>query len=124
MTDTTAPSDLPLVLIVDDDAELRAYIREGLAHLPIQTDEARDGRDALDRLASHMGKVALVITDLFMERMDGRALKAALQRDQRWAHVPVLLITGESTRARDGPVLRKPFNARRLAASVQNLIDL
>ena len=122
MTDTAAPSDLPLVLIVDDDAELRAYIRDGLAHLPIRTAEAHDGQDALDRLATHTGKLALVITDLVMERMDGRALKAALQRDRRWAHVPVLLITGESTRARDGPVLRKPFNAHQLSASVRRLL--
>lgn len=124
MSDPAGPTDLPLVLIVDDDAELRAYIREGLMHLPVWTAEARDGQDALDLLASHTGKLALVITDLVMERMDGRALKATLQRDRRWAHVPVLLITGESTRARDGPVLHKPFNAQRLTASVLDLLDL
>jgi len=124
MSDAAPSPDLPFVLIVDDDAELRAYIREGLAALPVHTAEARDGLEALDKLRSHESEVALVIMDLVMDRMDGRALKAALQRDQRWAHVPTLLITGESTRARDGPVLRKPFNAHRLTTSVLNLLDL
>jgi CheY-like chemotaxis protein len=122
MSDAPAPQ-LPIVLIVDDDAGLRAYIREGLAALPIRTAEACDGIDALDQLRACSGDVALVITDLVMARMDGRELKAALQRDRRWAHVPVLLITGETTRTRDGPVLRKPFNAQRLMATVQSLLD-
>lgn len=123
MTNALDPADLPLVLIVDDDAGLRAYIREGLLPLPVQIAEACDGLDALDRLRGHDGPIALVITDLVMERMDGRALKAALQADPRWAHVPVLLITGDVPRARDAPVLRKPFNAHRLMASVLRLLD-
>ena len=116
-------TEQPRVLVVDDDAGMRAYIRECLAVLPVRVEEALDGLDALERIqAGRAEDVALVITDIVMPRMDGLALKSALQADPRWVQVPVLLITGESVRARDGPVLRKPFNARKLRAVVEVLL--
>ena len=111
------------VLVVDDDAEMRAYIRECLAGLPVRVEEAVDGPDALERI--HAGRaedVALVITDIVMPRMDGLALKDALRAAPPLAGIPVLLITGEAVRPRDGPVLRKPFNTRKLRAAVQALL--
>lgn len=113
----------PLVLIVDDDADLRAYVRQGLEALPVCIAEAHDGDEALARLAAHPGAVALVITDLLMEPTDGRVLKQTLHRDPRWAHVPVLLVTGEQTRPSDRPVLSKPFNTRQLRSAVRSLLD-
>ena len=122
---TQQATQSPRVLIVDDDAEMRAYIAECLAVLPVRVEEALDGLDALERiLAWRAENVALVITDIVMPRMDGLSLKAALQADARWAGVPVLLITGEAVRVRDGPVLRKPFNARKLRATVEALLEL
>ena len=113
----------PLVLIVDDDADLRAYVRQGLEALPVRIEEAHGGDEALARLAEHTGEVALVITDLVMEPMDGRTLKQTLRHDPRWAHVPVLLVTGEQTHSSDRPVLPKPFNTRQLRSAVRLLID-
>lgn len=115
---------LPRVLVVDDDAGMRAYIRECLAVLPVRVEEAPDGRHALEQIqAGPTEDLALVISDIVMPGLDGRALKAALQADPRWSGVPVLLISGEAVRVRDGPVLRKPFNARRLRAAVQALLS-
>lgn len=121
--DTSVPE--PLVLVVEDDDEMRAYVCECLDTLPVRVAEAADGQDALARIATwRTGDLALVITDVMMPRLDGRALKSTLHADRRWADVPVLLITGEPMRGREGPVLRKPFNARRLNASVSALLDL
>ena len=115
----------PLVLVVDDDAQMRDYIRTCLSRLPVRVIEAVDGQDALERITEQPGNgPALVVTDLVMPRMDGRALKATLHADPRWADVPVLLVTGETVRARDGPVLRKPFNARRLSALARSLLSI
>lgn len=114
-----------IVLVVDDDAEIRAYLRQCLDGLPVRVAEAVDGQDALARIqAEQDGDLALVITDIIMPRLDGHALKAALQADPRWADVPVLLMTGEAVRVHDRPVLRKPFNAWRLRAAVRALLDL
>lgn len=104
---------------------MRAYVCDCLAPLSVRVVEAADGQDALGRIeAWHESDLALVVTDVAMPRMDGRALKTALRTDQRWSDVPVLFITGEDVRVRDGPVLRKPFNARRLGAAVRALLDL
>jgi len=104
---------------------MRAYVCECLRPLAVRLAEAVDGQDALEQIHRGLGvDLALVVTDLYMPRMDGRALRQRLHADRRWAAVPVLLITGESARARDGPVLRKPFNARRLCTAVLALLDL
>ena len=114
-----------IVLVVDDDAEMRAYLCQCLDGLPVRVAEAVDGQDALAQIqAEQDGALALVITDIIMPRLNGHALKAALQADSRWADVPVLLMTGEAVRVRDRPVLRKPFNARWLRAAVRALLDL
>lgn len=113
----------PLVLVVEDDARTRGYVCECLAALPVRLAEAADGVDALARLEDGLDDgLVLVVTDLLMPRMGGRALRDALHADARWADVPVLLVTGEATPARDGPVLRKPFNGRRLRAAVHALL--
>ena len=113
----------PLVLIVDDDADMRAYLRESLVSLPARVIEAATGAEAL-HLARDASKesLALVISDLVMPGMDGRALRAAFKADSALSQVPVLFITGESVRARDGPALRKPFNARQLRRFVRSLL--
>ena len=107
----------PLVLVVEDDADLRAYLVHGLRGLA-RVAEAANGLDALAVLAAE--PVALVVTDLVMPRMDGLALCRAMQADAALASVPVLLITGEV--APDLPsacgTLRKPFNARDLQQRV------
>jgi CheY-like chemotaxis protein len=113
------------VLVVDDDAEMRRYIRECLDVFPVRVQEAVDGIDALERIeAEDRSNVALVITDIIMPRMDGLELKAAMKADERWDGVPVLLITGEAIRSSDGPVLRKPFNARKLRGAARALLAL
>ena len=122
---SSIPSDSQplLVLVVDDDAQMRTYIRQCLGALSVRVVEAIDGLDALTFLQTQShDEVALIICDMVMPRLDGLALKASLAANRRWAEVPVLLITGEAVRPRDGPVLRKPFNARKLRAVVQALL--
>lgn len=113
----------PWVLLVDDDAEMRAYMHRCLAPLPLRVTEAADGAEALACTADGLSEVpVLIITDIVMPRMDGLSLKKALQADARLCDVPVLLITGEVHKGGDGPMLRKPFNARRLRAAVRALL--
>jgi CheY-like chemotaxis protein len=109
--------------VVEDDAEMRAYVCDCLRPLALRLVEASDGQDALEQIVGGLGDdLALVVTDLYMPRIDGRALRERLHADRRWASLPVLLITGEAARTRDGPALRKPFNARSLQAAVQGLL--
>ncbi|MDX1660741.1 MAG: response regulator [Gemmatimonadota bacterium] len=113
------------VLVVDDDPDMRLYLRGCLRGLPSvdRVIEASDGREALERVRS--GAVDVVVSDVVLSRMDGRELCRAIKDDPATSHVPVLLISGQeavsaaSTDA-DG-FLAKPFNARRLRAAVTAL---
>ncbi|WP_456427061.1 response regulator [Rhodocaloribacter sp.] len=116
-------------LIVDDNAEMRAYIRRCLRTYGGKENcflEAADGLEALSHLACHA--VRVVITDVVMPRMDGLALCREIER--RHPGTPVLVVTGEvpaeaqrlAQSINAGSALAKPFNARRLRASLDRLL--
>lgn len=119
------PGALPrTVLLVDDDADMRLYLRSCLRGLTSPFDrviEAADGLEAL-RLV-RIGDVDLVISDVGLPGIDGRRLSRAIREDARLNHVLVLLVSGE-TATFDGVAdgfLSKPFNSRQLAAAVDRL---
>ena len=116
--DTEGHDVEPLVLIVDDDVEMRAYVRLCLKPLTTRLLEAEDGLEALEHL--RQGGIALVIADVMMPRMSGLELRDALHADPALAHVPLLLVTGEVDLP--GPVLKKPFNARLLCEQGEVLL--
>lgn len=113
------------ILVVDDDAEMRAYIRRCLAPVTSHVLEAADGAAALEILRAPTGPpVTLVIADVVMPGMDGYRLREAVQASQALRDTPVLLVTGETAGQRPGrgPVLVKPFNGRLLRTYVQELL--
>jgi CheY-like chemotaxis protein len=116
----------PTVLIVDDDADMRLYLRSCLETLGpriARVLEAADGLTAL-RLA-RSGGVDMVISDVVLPAMSGLALCDAIHADARLRDIPVLLISGEDrpggADGADG-FLAKPFNARQLLAALDGLL--
>ena len=113
------------VLVVDDDAEMRRYLRRCLTELDaVVVHEAADGLEALER--ARAGGLDLIVSDVVMPRLDGVGLCRALHADAALRTIPVLLITAESASA-DLPggaagVLAKPFDAVRLRATVDLLL--
>lgn len=119
------PTPEPLVLIVDDDAGIRTYLRRCLGPITHRVCEAADGVEALAvARASVPDGLALVIADLAMPRMGGLELHAILRTDPAFASVPVLFVSGEPTRVPEGTLLQKPFNARTLRAAVYAVLPL
>jgi CheY-like chemotaxis protein len=117
------------ILIVDDDPDMRLYLRgclRGLGEAAGNVIDAADGVEALRQVRT--GDVGLVISDVVLPRMDGAGLRRAIREDPVHAHVPVLLISGEQEAApASGPhdaFLAKPFNARELLAAVGRLMKL
>ena len=112
------------VLLVDDDEDMRLYLRSCLRSLTSPFDrviEAADGLEALRLVRSEA--VDLVITDIGLPGLDGTRLTRAIRDDARLRHVSILLISGELTIAdtsADG-FLTKPFNSRQLSAAVDRL---
>jgi DNA-binding response OmpR family regulator len=126
---TSEPADgKPIVLIVEDNSDLRRYIREYLQNEYV-VNEAPNGKAGFDRAIEIVPDI--VISDVMMPEMDGMELCRALKQDVRTSHVPVVLLTaragteskieGLETGADD--YVTKPFEARELLARVRNLIE-
>ena len=113
------------VLVVDDDADMRRYLKRCLAELEtVDVCEAADGLAALERARG--GGIDLIVSDVVMPRLDGIGLCRALQADAALSGIPVLLITAEGAPpglpGGAGGVLAKPFDAVRLRATVDRLL--
>ena len=118
------------VLIVDDEATMRTFMRRVLQHLGVtRVEEARDGAEAL--AIARARDVDLIISDYDMPRMDGLALAAALREDPRFARVGFILISGVvgvavvSKAAELGvhSFLRKPFSAHDLQQRIDAVLS-
>jgi chemosensory pili system protein ChpA (sensor histidine kinase/response regulator) len=81
----------PLVLVVDDSLTVRRVTQRLLAREGYRVALAKDGLEALERLADEMP--AVVLSDIEMPRMDGFDLVRNLRADARWRHLPVIMIT-------------------------------
>jgi CheY-like chemotaxis protein len=81
-----------MVLVVEDENITRQAIVGSLDMLGYRVLEAANGRDALALFEQHTGAIDLVLSDMIMPEMGGRALFNALK--QRDATVQVLLLTG------------------------------
>ncbi len=80
------------ILLVDDEASVRSYIRNILRLEGFQVLEGVDGMDALQQVERRQAPVDLVVTDIRMPRMDGIALARSV--NQRFPSIPVLYISG------------------------------
>ena len=123
------PSHAPIVLIVEDNADVREYLKSHLVAL-YRVEEAADGVEGLEKTRAL--RPDLVISDVMMPRMDGYALCRAIKTARPLSHIPVVLLTaradeestveGLETGADD--YLHKPFSAAELLVRVENLIEI
>jgi len=117
------------VLIADDNADMREYLRDLLAaYYTVET--VPDGQDALAAIARH--RPDLVLCDVMMPRVDGFALLRALRSDESLRSTPLILLSaraGEESRieglaAGADDYLAKPFSARELTARIGAHLEL
>jgi len=86
-----AAPQIPLVLVVDDSITVRRVTQRLLQREGYRVALAADGLQALERLAEE--KPAVVLSDIEMPRMDGFDLARNIRADQRWAQLPIVMIT-------------------------------
>jgi two-component system OmpR family response regulator len=111
------------VLVVDDDADIRASISELLEDHGYTTIEARDGRQALEHLQQRQQPACLIL-DLWMPELDGWSLATAMGKGEV-PSVPTILVTAASSDSGypvpAGQVLRKPIDPDQLLRLVATL---
>jgi CheY-like chemotaxis protein len=121
-------SDDGIVLVVDDEEEMRLVVAAGLGRVGFQTLQARDGMEALRLFQQHRDRISLVLMDLTMPNMNGEEACRELQR--RGAAVPILLTSGYNetdAMQRFGNLglagfLQKPFGLGNLVEMVRKLV--
>jgi signal transduction histidine kinase/CheY-like chemotaxis protein len=94
-----APARPTRILVVEDDELQRARVREWLKGQQWIVQEAANGREALACLQD--AKPDLILLDLMMPEMDGFAVVAALQKQEDWRDIPVIVITSLDLDAKD-----------------------
>jgi len=118
-----ASTDRQLILLADDNADMREYVRH-LLRSKFDVVTACDGVEALELIRARPPH--LVLSDVMMPRMDGIALLQALRQDSATVDIPVILLSaraGEEARVEGLNVgaddyLIKPFSARELEARI------
>lgn len=122
-------TDKQMVLLVEDNSDMRAFIRAQLE----DTYEVRESADGQEGLAKAIETTPdLIISDVMMPRMDGLQLCDALKKDERTSHIPIILLTAKVDiasrlaaleRGADA-YLAKPFNRLELLLRVRKLLEL
>lgn len=84
-------------LIVDDSSATRAAIRRMMGQLGFDCVEAKHGLDALETLQDDEVGVDVALIDWNMPEMDGLALVKAMRRERRFAALPVVMVTAETS---------------------------
>lgn len=124
----TTDDNRPIVLVVEDNADIREYIRSSLADR-YNVVTAADGQEGLD--AAQQQIPDLIVSDIMMPVMDGVTLCRLVKEDVQTSHIPVILLTAkDSTRDKEegyaagaDSYLSKPFSAGLLISRIDNLLD-
>jgi two-component system, cell cycle sensor histidine kinase and response regulator CckA len=117
------------ILVVDDQAEVRAIAREALVRQGYAVIDAASPRDAIALAATEPRTIHLLFTDVVMPQMSGRDL--ARQLTARWPHLRVVYTSGyadaaivqDSIIAPNLAFVPKPFTARALTTKIREVLD-
>jgi signal transduction histidine kinase len=121
--------DRPRILLADDNADMRLYVRGLLAERWI-VETAADGQEALEK--AMLASPDLVLSDVMMPRLDGFGLLRELRRHPKTSTIPVVLLSaraGEESKVEGlergaDDYLIKPFSAQELIARVGANLEL
>ncbi len=125
--ETVAADRKPLILVVEDNEDIRDYIRQSFTDL-YDVRCAENGKEGLERAYEIMP--SLIVSDIMMPVMDGVEMMRKLKADVRTSHIPVILLTAkESDSDREegyasgaDSYLIKPFSSTLLQSRINNLL--
>ena len=126
---TLTDRDQPLLLVIDDHEDLRAYINRSFAP-DFKVIEAADGHEGLQKTLEFLPD--LIISDISMPRIDGITLCNQLKSEEQTSHIPIILLTAKASQESElaglqtgaDAYVKKPFNMEVLKTRVQNIFKL
>ena len=118
----------PVLLLIEDNAEVRNYIVESLQE-EYNVLEAPDGEEGVDMACKHMPD--LVISDVMMPKKDGYEVCGTLKTNELTSHIPVILLTAKAglenklagLEMQADDYITKPFVHTELLVRIKNLIE-
>ena len=118
-------------MVIDDDDIVRRLITAVLVRDGFEAQAACDGEDGLRLFRENSGKIALVVIDYSMPKMDGVEIVAAMRKE---VTVPTIIVTGfdqkdiqsRLSESRIGHVgfLKKPFTQDNLRTAIDQLFEI
>ena len=115
---------MPTILVVEDEEPIAELLRAVLEDEGYRVVTAADGRAALARLAEV--RPALVLSEVMMPHLDGRALAEALHADPALRAIPLMLLSALGAASVAGvphaAFVAKPFELDQLLATIAGLL--
>lgn len=117
------------VLVIDDEAGVRHFVRKALEHVGLRVLAASGGREGLDLFAAHQPEIMAVLVDFMMPKLDGLQVVDRLREQSR--RVPILVMSGYNeidviTRHGHGlssfGFIQKPFRAGELVSRLAEVL--
>lgn len=120
---------MPRVLVIDDDDDFRAIVKDVLEASGYEVDLAADGAQGLTRQRSH--PAGIIIMDIFMPQKEG--IETIREIRQEFPDAAIIAVSGGGRLQRDGHlftakelgarvILRKPFAMDTLLKSIENIL--
>lgn len=118
------------LLIIEDNDEMRSYIRSCLNADQFKISEAKNGEEGIEKAIANVPD--LIISDVMMPKKDGFEVTRSIRDHLATSHIPLILLTAKASlesrleglkRGADA-YLTKPFSPHELVIRIHNLIDL
>ncbi|MCK4372337.1 MAG: response regulator [candidate division Zixibacteria bacterium] len=128
-------TDIPrTVLVVDDETDVRNFLKAALLEAGFKVVVAKDGFEALEQVQA--GEPDLISLDLVMPGKSGAKFYRDLTKNKQWAKIPILIVTGhahdelgnadlkELTMSGPGVYLEKPVSPQNYIAAVKRILGM
>ena len=126
--------DKKTVLVVDDEADVRNFLKLALIEAGFNVITASDGFEALDQVKKKVPD--LISLDLVMPKKSGAKFHRELTKNKEWARIPIIIVTGhardeigkadlkELTMSGPGIYLEKPIKPDNYIAAIKKILGM
>lgn len=124
---TPAPEGLPLLLIVEDNKDMRDFLKDQLSEI-FRVEVAENGRQGIDQAIKLLPDI--ILSDIMMPEVNGIQLLEKLKNDKITSHIPIILLTArfavehqiEGLKYGADYYISKPFDKALLITAIKNVL--